>query len=66
MLITLMSTVILGLCLVLWGVKPPEGMTRYGGGGGKDPNDRKNLKDHGKGLQEKVSGKKCPHCGKPI
>ncbi len=37
--------------------------------GSKKPNLQNhgnNLKEHGKELKEQVSGKKCPHCGKPI
>ncbi len=63
MLITLATFAAIGLCLALSLVKG------YGKGPGDGDDLRehgKGLDDHGKALKEKVSGKKCPHCGKPI
>lgn len=67
MMTVLVCAVAIGMCLAMGVVKPPQNLRLGGGGGGgKDPNDRKDLKDHGNELKEKVTGKKCPHCGKPI
>ncbi len=63
MLITLATFAALGLCIALSLVK---GYNKSSGDGDDLRGHSKGLDDHGKELKEKVSGRKCPHCGKPI
>jgi hypothetical protein len=74
MLTALVALSILTLCLVLWKSAP---MAAPGASAAPAPAPPASdaslaahgtgLSEHGKQLQESVSGgKKCPHCGKPI
>lgn len=70
MLTTVAIMAAITLCLVMWKSAPAgsAGSSSSASDAGA-PNLKEHgagLKDHGKKLNEKVSGKKCPHCGKPI
>lgn len=72
MLTALVALSLLTLCLVLWKSAPPAAASpapappSSASAASSMASHGKGLADHGKDLKEAVSGKKCPHCGKPI